>query len=63
MLRLTLTALAWAVAAFLACTLVVKAYDHEVAEHVLVTRSGVTLNCERVLRNGQVHYENCSRVP
>lgn len=64
MLRFTLTLLAWALAAFLACTLIVRAYAYEVVEHTFITRDGVTLDCERVVGStGQVSYENCSRVP
>lgn len=41
-----------------------RAIDTETASHVLITRNGVTLDCERITDvAGNVFYDSCVRVP
>ena len=64
MLRVLITAALVAFAVFLGATLVARAYDHEVQQHVVLTRNGVTLDCERITDVvGNVFYDSCVRVP
>lgn len=46
----------------IAVTLLGRAIDAAVEQHVFITRGGQTLDCERVLRNGRVVMEDCQRV-
>lgn len=40
------------------------AIDDAYREHVLITKDGKTLSCERVVKEtGDVYFENCTRVP
>lgn len=41
-----------------------RAIDHELAQHVILTRNGVMLDCERVTDvAGRTFYDSCVRVP
>ena len=45
-------------------TLIGRAIDTEVQAHVVFTRDGVTLDCERITDvAGRVFYDSCVRVP
>jgi len=45
-------------------TLVGRAIDTEVQDHIVFTRNGVTLDCERITDvTGRVFYDSCVRVP
>jgi len=45
-------------------SLVARAVDQEVQQRVILTRDGVTLDCERRLGpHGSVSYIGCARVP
>jgi hypothetical protein len=44
--------------------LVIRAYGYEQVEHMLITRNGITLDCERITDvRGRVFYDSCVRVP
>jgi hypothetical protein len=44
--------------------LVGRAIDTEVQDHILITRGGATLDCERITDVvGNVFYDSCVRVP
>lgn len=61
MLRVLATATLVALVVFLGATLVARAYDQQIRERVLVTRNGVTLECDRVVVEGNLYLERCSR--
>jgi hypothetical protein len=45
-------------------TLVGHAIDAQVQDHVLITRNGVTIDCERITDvAGRAFYDSCTRVP
>lgn len=48
----------------IAATLVGRAMDTEAQQHVIFTRHGVTLDCERITDvAGNTFYDSCVRVP
>lgn len=62
-MRVMLIGVAVAACVWIAATLVGRAVDQVVQEHTLIVRNGITLDCQRVVRDGLVYYENCNRVP
>jgi hypothetical protein len=45
-------------------TLVSRAIGQEVQQHVIFTRNGVTIDCERITDvAGRTFYDSCVRVP
>lgn len=62
MLRILLVGALLAFVGLALSTLVARAYDHELVERVLYTRAGVTLECERVVRAGELYLRNCVRI-
>jgi hypothetical protein len=48
---------------FFGAALVGRAIDTEIQDRVIFTRNGVTLDCERLVRGGEVEYDNCHNVP
>lgn len=62
MLRVLLTAALVAFVVFGGATLVARAVDQQIVEYVLVTRNGVTLECERVVDSGHLYLEKCARI-
>lgn len=62
MLRVLLSSALVALVGFIGATLVARAYDHESVERVLYTRDGITLECERVVRAGELYLRNCVRI-
>lgn len=64
MARLLGLALCVSLLVLIAFTLVGRAIDTEVQDHIVFTRDGVTLDCVRHYGgHGQVSYGDCSRVP
>lgn len=64
MIRLSGWLICGALVALLAMALIGRAADHEVQQHVIFTRHGVTLDCERITDvAGRVFYDSCVRVP
>lgn len=63
MLRVMLTAVLVCALVVLAAELVGRAAGYAVQDRVLIVRDGISLDCQRVVRDGNTYYENCSQVP
>lgn len=63
-MRLVVVALVVCAVIVLGATAVGRAVDAQVSDRVLITRDGITLDCERVYGvGGETSYGNCHRVP
>ena len=65
MSRILGIALCLSLLVLIGATLIGRAWDSEVQDHIVFTRNdGVTLDCERITDvAGNVFYDSCVRVP
>ena len=63
-MRVLLTAIVVCLVVVLGATAFGKAVDRSIEDHILITRNGQTLDCERIKDvQGRVFYDSCVYVP